>query len=84
MVDVIVSYKVKPSKAEKEATKPRIADLREETKHAYGKLSMRSLSVPASTLDDLAKEEDVKFISLDSALGQLTRPELDNHNKWHR
>ncbi len=76
MVDVIVSYKSKPSKADKEAQKQRVTELGGETKHAYGKLSMRSMSVPASTLNELAKEKGVRFVSTDEPLAAASTTSL--------
>ena len=60
-VDVIVVYKATPSPSER----ARIEALGGENQRAYGRLNMRSLSVPAQRLHALANNPNIEYITLD-------------------
>ena len=64
MVDVIVTYREMPGKAEAK----RIRGLGGETHRAYGRLPMRAMRIPGHALEHLANGNGVKFITADGTV----------------
>ncbi len=62
MIDVIVSYRQKPSFAERERTKSLGATAKREFKH----LPMRAMRIPARRLEALAANPRVRFVTVDA------------------
>ncbi|MCP4305940.1 MAG: S8 family peptidase, partial [bacterium] len=64
----IVVYKSKPGNSEKN----RVEALGGEIKRSYGKLKMRTMSVPAKRLKSLAKHPKIEYIVLDEPVSALS------------
>ncbi|MCP4304005.1 MAG: hypothetical protein GY788_03815, partial [bacterium] len=64
----IVVYKSKPGNSEKN----RVEALGGEIKRSYGKLKMRTMSVPAKRLKSLANDLNIEYITLDEPVSALS------------
>ncbi len=68
LVDIVVRYDQHPEMFDDDV----VADLGGVVVRSYQSLEMRAIRLPASALEDLAAEENVDWLSLDSAVASLS------------
>jgi len=68
LVDIVVTYDDHPELFDDEV----VADLGGEVVRGYQSLEMRAIRLPADSLDELAVEDNVDWLSLDNAVGSLS------------
>ncbi len=68
LVDIVVRYDQHPAMFDDDV----VADLGGVVLRNYKSLEMRAIRLPASALEDLAAEENVDWLSLDSAIASLS------------
>jgi len=76
LVDIVVSYDEHPELFDDEV----VASLGGEVMRAYQSFDMRAIRVPAGSLETLAVEENIDWLSLDSAVGSFSVASRDTAN----